>query len=196
MSKNPNNERFLQGYHGLRGPAWRLELARDLPANRLHRLVRKADPDVRDVHHYRQLQMRGDPGRTRAKAIYPLIAAAYALSQDKEKSAAAMLLTVGGCRRDEIAVRLAIDEVVLQKWESLFFDVRESREAVGWIHIHVIEPQRAAGKRGTCPPIGCIASCARRTPMSATSIIIDSCKCAGTLEGPGPRRSTPAGPPV
>jgi hypothetical protein len=34
---------------------------------------------------------------------------------------------------------------ILEKWESLFFDVRQSREAVGWIQAHVIRPEQARG---------------------------------------------------
>jgi hypothetical protein len=41
--------------------------------------------------------------------------------------------------------RLGVDEHVIEKWESLFFDVRESREAVDWIFIHIIGPERERG---------------------------------------------------
>lgn len=52
MLRKSDNEKYVQAYRGLRGPAWRLALAAELPPNRMHRLVCEADPDVRDVHHF------------------------------------------------------------------------------------------------------------------------------------------------
>jgi len=141
MPKTLGNEQHLEAYRGLRKPAWRLELAGRLPPHRKHRLVREADADVRAVHHFQLLRARGKSGKTRAEALYPAIAAAFALNQDEARCTAAKILTLGGCERSEIAARLGVEEQILEKWESLFFDVREWRDAVGWIHHHVIQPE-------------------------------------------------------
>lgn len=145
MLRKSDNSKYVQAYRGLRGPAWRLALAAELPPNRMHRLVCEADPDVRDVHHFQQLCSRGDSGKSRAKAHYPAIAAAYGLNQDEAKCAAAKILTLGASQRGEIAARLDIEEDILEKWEGLVFDVRQGRDAVGWIHAQVIRPEQSRG---------------------------------------------------
>ena len=81
-----------------------------------------------------QFCRRADSGQNRAKAHYPAIAGAYALNQDETKCAAEKILTLGGSQRAETAAQLDIEEDILEKWESLFFDVRQGRDAVTWIH--------------------------------------------------------------
>jgi hypothetical protein len=98
-----DQQQQLSAYRALRGPAWRLSRAAELPPNRTHRRVDAADPAVREVHHFQQLCREGDAGRTRAEARYPAIAGAYALNRDETKSEAAKILTLGDCPRGEIA---------------------------------------------------------------------------------------------
>ena len=113
MLKKSDNEKYVQAYRGLRGPAWRLALAAELPPNRMHRLVCEADADVRGVHHFQQLCSQGDRGLARAKARYPGVAATYTFNHDEAKCTATKILTLGGCERSEIATRLGVEEHIL-----------------------------------------------------------------------------------
>lgn len=135
------DELDIQQYQGWPGPAWRLEMAAALPADRTNTLVLGAEKAIQDVHHF-LLLCQGDAGQTHAKAAYPVIAAAYEFHRDKAKSTLAKIMVLGGCETREIAGRLELDEQILATWERLFFDVRQGLEAVGWIYAHVIMPEQ------------------------------------------------------
>jgi hypothetical protein len=68
MSRIFDNEKFLKPYRTFKGPAWRQKLADELPPDRHHQLVREAERDVRDLHHFRLLCAGGESGKEQAAA--------------------------------------------------------------------------------------------------------------------------------
>jgi hypothetical protein len=129
----------------LEGPAWRSKLVGQFPGRRSHRRVQAGDEHLRRLHHYRQLCSNGPAGLRQAIALYPMIARAEAL-HESDKVDLLKVAVLGGLEGREIAERLRLDAGVIDVWEKIYFDVREMREAVGWIHVQVIEPERAAGR--------------------------------------------------
>ena len=140
METNHAGERRALG-----GPAWRSKLVQQLPRRRSHRLVRASDEPVRRLHHCRQLCRNGKTGIEQAEALYPDIAAAERLHKS-DRTDSLKIAVLGGLESKEIARRFSLDEAVIEAWEQIYFDVRGMREAVGWIHTHVIQAEQSAGR--------------------------------------------------
>lgn len=127
------------------GPAWRSKLAEKLPERRSHRQVLAFDADVQRFHHFVHLRRSKRGGPQKAMGLYPDLAAAETLNESP-KLARLKIAVLGGLSPEEIADRLRVKAAVLDAWERFFFDVRPSREVLGWVFGRVIEPERAAGR--------------------------------------------------
>ena len=129
-----------------RGPAWRWKLAEenlhDRPGQRLRRFGR----DFLDTHHYRSLCDYSPVGRKQAFHLYPLLAAAEELNADMVRIGDCKVAVLGELDPKEVCRQLNVDEAVFRVWEKTFFDIRGCRSATGWIQIHVIRPEIAAGR--------------------------------------------------
>ncbi|MBT6156429.1 MAG: hypothetical protein HOK71_12650 [Planctomycetaceae bacterium] len=139
-----------QARRGVRGPAWRFELAESLQpqspfSRQARRLLQQYDVHVQHAHTYFNLGRRGADGCRQAREKFPTIAAAEKLNQDRALCAQTKVLVLGDCPLPEVAERLQIDEQVVEVWEKLFFDIREAREAIGWIFAHIIRAEQNSG---------------------------------------------------
>ncbi|MCA9114032.1 MAG: hypothetical protein KDA79_03035 [Planctomycetaceae bacterium] len=135
----------VQGWRSVRGPAWRWERASSTAGASLRGLAVGRDEQLRSAHASLGLCRRGADGRREASRRYPAVAAAEALETDNALRERLMILVLGDCSPAEIAERLRIEEHIIGVWESLFFDVRDAREATGWVFSHVIHPEQSRG---------------------------------------------------
>ena len=146
--------------YGLRGPRHRWETAEGLPPGRFDRLVQRSDELVQASHHFRQMVKHGATGVERAGATYPEVAAAVALEEDPEKLEKLKVTVLGQLPPVEVARRPDVDEAVLKTWKALFYDidVKNGRNAIGWIAAHVIEPELDAGRSELAAKLKLVAS--------------------------------------
>ncbi|MCY2994864.1 MAG: hypothetical protein NTY19_44435 [Planctomycetota bacterium] len=130
---------------GVRGPRHRLCLAGELPYSPRDPRLRRYDEKVRAAHHFSTLVAEGSDGAKRARALYPLVAAAFALNEDAATVARLKICVLADLDEEETVCRTGVDIAVLRTWEALFFDARKCREAIGWVASHIIHPEVAAG---------------------------------------------------
>lgn len=135
----------LFAQQGLLGPAHRWKTAEELPPYRYSPLVRSQDPDVQAAHHFQQLVKRGMAGTTYAAALYPEVAAAVVLDQEKAKVDCLKIGVFGDLSWEEIARHAGVDVAVAKTWSSLFYDAAGSRNAFGWVAVHIVQPEIEAG---------------------------------------------------
>lgn len=145
----PTSFGHTQARRNVRGPAWRFDLAESLQpqspfSRQARRLLQQYDVHVQHAHAYVNLGRRGADGCQQASEKFPTIAAEK-LNQNHALCAQTKLLVLGDCPLPEVAESLQIDEQVVEVWEKLFFDIRESREAIGWIFAHIIRPEQNSG---------------------------------------------------
>lgn len=130
----------------LRGPEWRWDLAAETLNDRQGLRLRRFGRDFCDVHHYRMLCEHSPVGRKQAFHLHPTIVAAERLNTDTVKTGHLKVAVLGELDPKEVCRQLNIDEAVFCAWEKTFFDARGCRSATGWIQIHVIQPEIAAGR--------------------------------------------------
>lgn len=128
---------------GARGPAWRWELANSsFPDSRL------PEPFALDAHvaaaHAFVTAARLD-GPSAAVERRPEIATAIDVNEIRPLRESLQLLALAACPRAEMANQLILDEATIETWERVFFDVRESLTAVGWVFSSVIRPAQLNG---------------------------------------------------
>lgn len=130
----------------LHGPAWRWMRAGEWLHRRPGPMQRRLGQIFLDVHHFRMLSAHSPVGRKQALALYPAIGAAEELNADPTKTDLLKIAILGEIEFGEVCPQLGVDEVVARAWEQTFFDVRGTRTAVGWVHVHLIKPELAAGR--------------------------------------------------
>jgi hypothetical protein len=130
---------------GLHGPAYRWQTAEELPPCRFNPLVLRQDLQVRAAHHFMQLAKRGTAGATYAAAMYPEIAAALLLDQEKAKVDRLKIGVFGDLTWEEIASSTGVDVGLVKTWSSLFYDASDTRKAIGWVANRIVQPELDAG---------------------------------------------------
>jgi hypothetical protein len=127
------------------GPGWRWHLARSQAAQPRRSRPRLPDQQVRRACLYLRGCAASLRAKIRAAQRFSDIAAAQSLAKNAELRDWLKILVLADCPRAAIAARLQVDPKVIETWERLFFDVRESRGAIVWIQAMVIEPERHCG---------------------------------------------------
>jgi hypothetical protein len=133
----------LKGYRGLNGPSWRWRLAVQTALSSCD-LPDFSDDIAKQAKSFAEMHM-GEEGETRAAQHYREIAAAKSFWDDANLRQQFTILTLADLPREQIAKRLAVPLETVTTTELLFFDIRESRQAEGWINCHVILPEEKSG---------------------------------------------------
>ena len=125
------------------GPPYRWIVARDSVA-------RKLPGPVPDDHWFRAAaayhrQRRADPRPDSAAGRGSWIAAAEVIDRNLALSNQLKILVLGRMARSDMARLVALEELAIEAWEALFFDVRDCLEALGWLAAKVIGPAEDAG---------------------------------------------------
>lgn len=102
-------------------------------------------PLMRRAVSYLRRRRRG--GDQTAEKEFPMIAAACNLAKDEHQFHSLKLMILGAIPRGEIAARLGVELGVVEIAESLFFDIREFKDAAGWMHAHVFYPTLQADQK-------------------------------------------------
>lgn len=127
------------------GQAWRWRLAGEC----LHEVLRPSfdhvDQLVRQLWLYRRQIVFGPEFVALPKKTFEMFCEAEGIQEDRGLRENLMVLVLGGCSRREIAQRYGWSERLIATWESMFFDVRDSRWATDWLASYVIEPERCVG---------------------------------------------------
>ncbi len=145
--------------HCQEGPAWRSKVVDELLVEHSDRLLQACDEHVRRLYDYRRLCLRGPAGQEEAKALYPSVAGAGDVNRDQAKTAQLKIAMLGGLDGAEMAERFALTEAILREWELAFFDVRSvPAEAVAWIHLQVVKPEKNAGREDLAARLKLVAS--------------------------------------
>jgi len=137
-------DRFRRAHRSLLGPAWRYQLATDRPAGTSRLADAGEDPGVIELRHFFARTLRD--GLQEASVAYPLLAQAAEVEQDPAKRDDAMLMVAGGLTLEEMSERLKLPSEVIQTWEANYFDLRDVRECLLFMHTAVICPLRGAGR--------------------------------------------------
>jgi hypothetical protein len=126
---------YLRSQRTLHGPSWRSVLARRQTA-----LPRGKERDawLARAAAYFALRDRGDEPAARRQ--FADISAAADLEAAPGQVRTAKLLVLADAPRKDIAERLALSMSVVEAWETLYFDVRDLRNATAWIAAQVIDP--------------------------------------------------------
>jgi hypothetical protein len=119
-----------QAERGRRGPRCRWELAMELPFNHWDPQMQRYDEYIRDAHHFLELIAHSPVSAKQAEALYPQIVAAVTLDEDVAKVAELKIAVFGDLAPAEIVQRMGIDAAVLETWEALFYDARQSRKHI------------------------------------------------------------------
>ena len=130
---------------GIQGPSWRWGYALELSSFRRFRHEDRVDELVIQAARFIHVLASEQDGRLRSADEYPVIATAKTLWDKPENRQQFIILTLADCPREQIAKRLNMDLNVIKTVESLFFDIRECREATSWINAHVILPESRSG---------------------------------------------------
>ena len=138
-SKIQPNEAFDHSLalRGLQGPAHRWKTAEELPPCRSNPLVRCQDQYVRSAHHFQQLAKRGTAGTTYAAALYPQIAEALLLDQDKTKVDRMKIGVFGDLAWEEIAHDAGVAVAWWKSGRGCSTTRVNSRKKVGWVAVHI-----------------------------------------------------------
>jgi len=104
-----------------------------------------ADDAVRQATGYIQLLTGGEEECGEADKTFPTVAAGRALWDNPESRRQLIILTLGNHPRDYISKRLGVGIDIVEIAERLFFDIRDSREATGWVNAHVMMPESRSG---------------------------------------------------
>jgi hypothetical protein len=128
-------------------------LVNDLRRRPSRGLLAAADAWVRHARDYLSVCGQDRSGPEEAAKHHPAIAAAAKLMAEESPSGREVveglqILVLGDCPRSEIAERLELSVEAVEAWEALYFDVREARQAVDWVHRHVILPAEQDGNTG------------------------------------------------
>jgi hypothetical protein len=153
VSQQPTDKIFA--CRGLLGPAWRDRLIRNASA------WLQSVPDDRllsNLRAYRELIGLDESGAQRAARRFPAIAAAERLNSESAIVDKCKLMAVGGLPHAEMQKLLGIGADVIVVWEGLFFDIRDLRNACGWLSARVIEPEKAAGKYALAAQLKLVAA--------------------------------------
>jgi hypothetical protein len=68
-----------------------------------------------------------------------------ALEGDAAKVADLKIAVFGDLAPAEIIRRVGIDATVLETWEALYYDARQSRGHIGWVRTYIVDAELAAG---------------------------------------------------
>lgn len=124
------------------GPYWRQDAAQALSPRRA--LRSDVDPLVLQLYEYQQEQAQAPPPTT---TRYPAIEAAVLVNRaDDVVVESLQLLSLAGATSQQIAARTGLEELVINTWQSLFFDIGDWREASDWL-FHVVERARWTNPR-------------------------------------------------
>jgi hypothetical protein len=104
-----------------------------------------ADLVTRAAAEYIRCCSQGSRDKQIAAKTYPAIAAAEAAWNSPPIRDQLKILIIGDCPQEEIAQLCKISPEAVDAVERLFYDVRGSRKALGWIRSAVIEPEISAG---------------------------------------------------
>jgi hypothetical protein len=109
------------------------------------RVWKRLDAATREAVDYIRRCKQGPEAKALAAKTYPAIAAAQAAWDDPQIRTELKILILANCPADEIARVTGIAPEAEHAVEQLFFDVRTSRSAPGWIQRTAIEPEAEAG---------------------------------------------------
>ena len=102
-----------------------------------------------------------------ALTLYSTIASAEELNES-ERLELLKIAVLGGLDGREISQRLGLEQEVIEAWEKIYFDVRGMREAVGWIHLQVIQPERNVGREDLAARLKLVAAVG---PLGARAVL-------------------------
>jgi len=170
---NPSNKAkepfdFTRLECGRRGPGHRWQIAGELPFRPWDARMQRYDENIRAAHHFRQLVGHSPVGVKQARALYPQIAAAVAIQEDSAKVDKLKIAVFADLSPAEIVRRLGVDEAALATWEALFYDARNSRDALGWVRLHIIDPEIAAGNVDLAAKLKLVAGVG---PLGAAAVL-------------------------
>ena len=143
MPKNPTA--FLDLQRHLDGPPWRWMLAQREAAQPSTGPLGQGDKLVAQAADCLRLCRQEDFDRHRARKRYPAILAAHALWENEVARDQLKVLAMGGCPHCEVGTQLGVVEEIIATAEALYFDIRPSFNATGWIAYAVIRPEERAG---------------------------------------------------
>jgi len=132
------------------GPSFRWITAKRLAeassrASKRRRFWNEVDPVTRAVADYIRRCSQGPEDKEIAAKTYPAISAAEAAWNSPSIRDQLKILIIGDCPQEEIAHLCKLSPEAVDAVERLFFDVRGSLNALGWIRSAVIEPEISAG---------------------------------------------------
>lgn len=139
---------FVQGVRQLYGPDWRWELAGEWLDELVRPSFEKVDKLVRTMWMYRRQVLYGPEYGRVTDDTFGLFQKAEGVQENRSLRESLMLMVLGDCTQEEMALRFGLndlDEQLVCVWEKMFFDVRDSAEATGWLQGHVVEPERLSG---------------------------------------------------
>jgi hypothetical protein len=129
--------------HRVGGPSYRWNLALQRVDSQRRSWAQHLDEPTQQATAY--LRMVDQVGRERANREYPMIAAACTLFQNDQAFQTFKLSLLGNLSRVEIAVRLDVEQEVIEIAEALVFDIKDMRRTAGWMSCHVFIPEVKAG---------------------------------------------------
>jgi len=129
-------------YRGMKGPAWRSELAEQLAGSQEAVITTRYDDLTQEAIAYHCRRRSGPDDQRRADEQYPQLAAAYGLWDNDAVAESFRILVLANCSQEEIADRLQIGTQTVCVMEGLFFDIRWALDASDWIICHVIIPEK------------------------------------------------------
>jgi len=138
-----DNETFGNMEHRVGGPAYRWKLAQQRADSQRRSWAQHLDEPTQQAAAY--LRMVDQVGRERANREYPTVAAACTLFQNDQPFQTFQFCLLGNLPRAEIAIRLDVEQEVIEISEDLFFDIRGVRHETSWMSCHVFIPEVKAG---------------------------------------------------
>lgn len=134
-----------QNYRAILGPAWRMLLLQKTPFGTAIEDSEETDPMLASAREYFALALDESEGYREAARKHPQICAAEEIQRNSDICEQLKILALSGSPHREGAMRTGLDESIIETWESLYFDVRESREASSWVTAHIIQAEMKEG---------------------------------------------------
>lgn len=137
------NNFTLRHHRSLFGPAWRYELAQTSRPRYAFPVAGGGDPWLTNLLSYLTLNARGAISAAQEK--FPAIADAITLQSNADLTAKLKLMVLADMNLEVMHQLLDVPVATLQAWEAIFFDIRDLREATGWLAACVVERERKTG---------------------------------------------------
>jgi len=138
-----DNHTFDNMEHRIGGPGYRWKRAKQHAGLQRPSWSQHLDEPTRQATAY--LRMHDRVGEEPAEREFPLIAAACALFQNEQDFQTVRLCVLGELPTAEIAARFGVYQEVIEIAKTLFFDIRDVRNASSWMSNHVFMPEVKGG---------------------------------------------------